>query len=106
MKKLVLIVFALFLGSASLMAQDAKQLEDSDYVILLDSKVFHYTADGVTPLTSDLKLHDGTVVKADGTYVTDKKSLKLKDGQCLAMSGKLYKDQATLNKKLLKKMKH
>ncbi len=105
MKKLVLFVFALFVGTASLMAQDAKQIEDSDYVILLDSKVFHYTADGVVLLKEDLKLHDGTVVKTDGTYVTDKKSLMLKDGQCIAMSGKLYRDQATLSKKLAKKLK-
>lgn len=105
MKKLILIAFTVFLGINTMMAQDAKQIEDSNYVILLDSKVFHYTADGVAPLKGDLKLNDGTVVKSDGTYIVDQKSLQLKDGQCLGMSGTLYKDQETLTKKLIKQMK-
>ncbi len=105
MKKLILIVFTLFLGVNSLMAQDVKQIEDANYVILLDSKVFHYTVNGVEQLKADLTLNNGTVVKTDGTYITDKKTLKLEDGQCLGMSGTLYKDQQTLTKKLIKHMK-
>ncbi|WP_397362644.1 DUF6799 domain-containing protein [Olleya sp. R77988] len=106
MKKLFLIAFTLFLGVNSLMAQESNKLEDANYVILLDSKVFEYTADGVVPLKSDLTLNNGTVVKTDGTYATsDGKSMRLEDGQCLGMSGKLYKDQETLLKKLIKHMK-
>ena len=105
MKKLILIVFTLFVGSASLMAQDANKLEDANYVILLDNKMFHYTAQGVQPLKADLTLNNGTVVKTDGTFVSDKKSIRLEDGQCLGMSGKLYKDQETLNKKLVKSLR-
>lgn len=105
MKKLILIAFTLFLGVNSLMAQDAKQIEDAKYVILLDSKVFHYNVNGVEQLKTDLTLNNGTVVKPDGTYITDKKTLKLEDGQCLGMSGTLYKDQETLTKKLIKHMK-
>ncbi|QXP58542.1 DUF6799 domain-containing protein [Olleya sp. HaHaR_3_96] len=104
MKKLILIVFTLFLGVNSLQAQDAKTIEDTNYVILLDSKVFHYTADGVAQLKENVTLHNGTVVKTDGTYVTDKKTLQLKDGECLGMSGTFYKDQETLTKKLIKLM--
>ncbi|WGD34629.1 DUF6799 domain-containing protein [Olleya sp. YS] len=106
MKKLILIAFTLFLGANSLIAQESNKLEDANYVILLDSKVFHYTVDGVTPLKADLKLNNETVVKTDGTYVTkDGKSMMLKDGQCLGMSGTLYKDQETLTKKLIKHMR-
>ncbi|MEM5538638.1 MULTISPECIES: DUF6799 domain-containing protein [unclassified Olleya] len=105
MKKLILIAFTVFLGINTMMAQDAKQIEDANYVILLDSKVFHYTADGVAPLKGDLKLNNGTIVKSDGTYIVDQKTLQLKDGQCLGMSGTLYKDQETLTKKLMKQMK-
>ncbi|MGB6269098.1 MAG: DUF6799 domain-containing protein [Olleya sp.] len=106
MKKLILIAFTLFLGVNSVMAQEANKLEDANYVILLDSKVFQYTVDGVTPLKADLTLNDGTVVKTDGTYVgKDGKSAMLIDGQCLGMSGALYKDQETLTKKLIKHMK-
>ncbi|RAJ12023.1 DUF6799 domain-containing protein [Olleya aquimaris] len=106
MKKLILIAFTLFLGANSVMAQEANKLEDANYVILLDSKVFHYTVDGVAPLQADLTLNNGTVVKTDGSYITkDGDTAKLKDGQCLGMSGTLYKDQETLTKKLVKHMR-
>lgn len=105
MKKLILIAFTLFLGINTAMAQDAKQIEDANYVILLDSKVFHYTANGVVQLDEAITLHDGTVVETNGTYVNGKKTGKLEDGQCLGMSGTLYKDQETLTKKLIKLMR-
>ncbi|WP_054850915.1 DUF6799 domain-containing protein [Olleya sp. ITB9] len=105
MKNFIMIAFALFLGLSTVQAQDAKQIEDANYVILLDSKVYHYTATGVEQLRKELKLNNGTLVKTDGTYITDKKTLKLEDGQCLGMSGTLYIDQETLNKKLIKYMK-
>ena len=104
MKKIIFIVLTLFLGVHSLQAQDAKPIEDTNYVILLDSKVFHYTTEGVVQLQEDVTLHNGTVVKTDGTYITDKKTLKLEDGECLGMSGTFYKDQETLTKKLIKLM--
>lgn len=105
MKKLLFIAFTLFLGVNSLMAQDAKQIEDSNYVILLDNKVFHYTASGVVILEESLTLNNGTVVKNDGQFVIGNKSSKLTDGQCIGMSGKLYKSQEALTKKLFKLMK-
>lgn len=44
-------------------------------------------------------------MQSDGTYTTkDGKIMKFEDGQCLGMSGKLYKDQATLTEKLVKEM--
>lgn len=104
MKKLLLLSFALLFSATTLFAQD-KKVEDSNYVILLNEKVFHYTFDGVVELKSDLKLNNGAVVKADGTYMVDGKSMTLKDGECLGMSGKKYKDQATLAKKLQKQLK-
>lgn len=105
MKQVILLVFALFMTTGAVMAQDKIQVEDANYVILLNEKVYHYTQNGVELLKSDLKLNNGTVVKTDGTYTTeDGKTMKLEDGQCLGMSGKLYKDQATLAKKLKKEM--
>lgn len=107
MKKLILMSFVFLMSIGTVMAQDKqdKQLEDSNYVILLNEKVFHYTFDGVKPLKGTLKLNNGTVVKEDGTYMVGDKSMKLADGECLGMSGKKYKSQADLSKKLRKKMK-
>lgn len=106
MKQIFLFVFALFITTGAVMAQDKMQVEDANYVILLNEKVFHYKKTGVELLKSDLKLNNGTVVKTDGSYITkDGDKMMLKDGQCLGMSGKLYKDQATLSKKLKKEMK-
>ena len=106
MKHLILFVCALFLTTSAVLAQDNSKLEDANYVILLNEQVFHYTKDGVTLLKEDLKLNNDTVVKTDGTYTTKEgKTLQLKDGECLGMSGKLYKDQATLTKKLKKEQR-
>ncbi|WP_336069406.1 DUF6799 domain-containing protein [Mesoflavibacter sp. CH_XMU1404-2] len=105
MKQVILLAFALFMTTGAVMAQDKIQVEDANYVILLNEKVYHYTQKGVEPLKKELKLHNGTIVQTDGTYTTeDGKTMKLEDGQCLGMSGKLYKDQATLAKKLKKEM--
>ncbi|WP_417556821.1 DUF6799 domain-containing protein [Mesoflavibacter zeaxanthinifaciens] len=106
MKQVILLVFALFMTTGAVIAQDKMQVEDANYVILLNEKVFQYKKTGVELLKSDLKLNNGTVVKTDGSYITkDGDKMMLKDGQCLGMSGKLYKDQATLSKKLKKEMK-
>lgn len=105
MKQVILLVFALFMTTGAVMAQDKILVEDANYVILLNEKVYHYTQKGVEPLKTELKLNNGTIVQTDGTYTTeDGKTMKLEDGQCLGMSGKLYKDQATLAKKLKKEM--
>ena len=64
MKKLGLLVLTLFLSTGMLLAQD--RAIDSDYCILLNEKVYHYQKDGVTVLTEDLTLNNGTIVKPDG----------------------------------------
>jgi hypothetical protein len=102
MKKLVLLVFSLFLTSGMLLAQDISV--DSEYCIMLNEKVYHYQKNGVSLLREDLTLNDGTVVNPDGKLkLKNGKSAKLEDGECIGMSGKRYKDQAALNKKLLSK---
>lgn len=100
MKKLVLLAVTLFFASGVVLAQDIAL--DSDYCILLNEKVYHYQEEGVNLLKEDLTLKNGTIVNPDGTLVLKNgKQEKLKDGECIGMSGKKYKDQASLNKKLL-----
>lgn len=102
MKKLGLLVLTILFSSGVLMAQE--KAVDSDYCILLNDKVYHYQKDGVTMLTEDLTLKNGTIVQPDGKLkLKNGKSAKLEDGECIGMSGKRYKDQLTLNKKLLGK---
>ena len=102
MKKLGLLVLTILFSSGVLMAQE--KAVDSDYCILLNEKVYHYQKDGVTMLTEDLTLKNGIIVHPDGKLkLKNGKSAKLEDGECIGMSGKRYKDQLTLNKKLLSK---
>ena len=102
MKKLGLLVLTILFSSGVLMAQE--KAVDSDYCILLNDKVYHYQKDGVAMLTEDLTLKNGTIVQPDGKLkLKNGKSAKLEDGECIGMSGKRYKDQLTLNKKLLGK---
>ena len=110
MKKTILLLIT-FMTVGSIMAQD--NITDSDYCIFQDDSVVQYVDGKPTPISAAVTLKDGTTVKSDGTYTNSKgKSAKLKDGECLGMSGKKYKSEEALfaylqkeKKKLLSKMK-
>ena len=108
MKKLVLLVVALFLSTGALLAQD---IVDQDYCIMQDGEVVQYTKGKPAVITAAVTLKDGSVVQPDGSYVCSKnKPFQLKEGECLGMSGKKYASEEKLyqkvqaeKKKLLKK---
>jgi hypothetical protein len=99
MKKLVLLVFALFLVSGTVLAQD--KLVDQDYVIMQDNQIVKYTKGMPENITEAVTLIDGSVVQPDGSYVCSKnKKFQLKEGECLGMSGKKYASEEKLFQKL------
>jgi len=99
MKKLVLLVFALFLTTGALLAQD--KLIDQDYVIMQDNQIVKYTKGMPKNITEAVTLKDGSVVQPDGSYVCSKnKNFQLKEGECLGMSGKKYASEDKLFQKL------
>jgi hypothetical protein len=99
MKKLVLLVFALFIAAGSVLAQD--KLVDQDYVIMQDNQAVKYTKGMPENVTEAVTLKDGSVVQPDGSYVCSKnKNFQLKEGECLGMSGKKYASEDKLFQKL------
>ena len=100
MKKLILLITALFISTGTLLAQD-DNLIDQDYVILQDNVVVMYTKGMPETITEAVTLKDGSVVNPDGSYTCSKnKSFKLKEGECLGMSGKKYATEEKLFQKL------
>jgi len=105
MKKIYLILVLACLTSGTLFAQNQDKIEDANYCILLDGKVFQQHNGEINLLQKALELKNGTVVHPDGSYMVDNKKMQLKDGECLGFSGKLYESQEKLNAALYKAYK-
>jgi hypothetical protein len=86
MKTLIVLIAASFISFGSL--PDKNKGPEMYCVTLKDGKaVVEYNGEVVT---KEIKLKDGTVIKADGTVVTDDgKELKLKNGECVDPDGVL-----------------
>ncbi len=110
MKKPLLLLLVAFMSVGSLMAQD--KIIDSDYCTYQDNTIVQYVDGKPTTISAAVTLKNGVTVNPDGTYTNNKgKSGKLKDGECIGMSGKKYKSEEALfahlqkeKKKLLSKM--
>ena len=111
MKKSLLLLLVTIVSIGSLKAQD--KIVDSDYCIYQDNTIVQYVDGKPTTISSAVTLKNGTTVNPDGSFTTSKgKTSKLKDGECLGMSGKKYKSEEALfahlqkeKKKLLNKIK-
>jgi len=106
MKNILLLILFAFLSIGSLYSQDKNKIEDANYCILLDGKVFAQVDGKIIQLEEPKELNNGTIVNPDGSYMLSNKSeAQLKDGQCIGFSGKLYESQEKLNQSLLKQYK-
>jgi hypothetical protein len=86
MKTLIVLIAASFISFGSL--PDKSKGPEMYCVTLKDGKaVVEYNGEVVT---KEIKLKDGTLIKADGTVITDDgKELKLKNGECVDPDGVL-----------------
>jgi hypothetical protein len=97
MKKL-LILFAAFLISAGVHAQDTskhktttgKSSHMKDCIMMKNGKLMVEKNGTTSEMTQDMTLNNGTVVMKDGTVKTkDGKTVTLKEGECIYMDGKI-----------------
>jgi len=89
MLAMLVAVFAVVLVHAQNADQGHKKMM-KDCIMMKDGKVVQMKDGNSTDVTSDVTLSNGTVVSADGTVKTkDGKTSKLKDGDCVYMSGKM-----------------
>jgi len=98
MKKL-LILFAAFLLSAGVHAQDTAKHKTTmgkssthmkDCIMMKNGKLMVEKNGTTTEMTQDMMLNNGSVVTKDGTVKTkDGKTMTLKEGQCIYMDGKI-----------------
>jgi adhesin HecA-like repeat protein len=76
------------------------------HYVLMDGDMLQVRNQLQERLQTSMTLNNGTVVNPDGTYqARDRKQLRLKDGECLNMDGKLYQNQIQHRKMLIQKNK-
>lgn len=106
MKSLCFLLIFAFLSSGTLLAQEQQKIEDANYCIFVDGKVFKQHNGEIAQLQAYLKLNNGTIIYPNGSYrLKNEDKFFLKEGECIGFSGKVYKSQEALNKTLYKKYK-
>lgn len=100
MKKLIMCLFVAGTFTTAATAQDSTKSMSSnkmgnmhqmkDCVMMKDGKLATMTKDGITPLTKDLTLTNGTVISTKGIVTAkDGSTITLTNGQAVDMDGKL-----------------
>ncbi|WP_272024000.1 DUF6799 domain-containing protein [Olleya namhaensis] len=96
MKKVILAIAFVVLGTTAMIAQDKDQdrVQDQDRLMLVDGDVLQIRDQDQIRLKDKKTLNDGTTVNADGSYLTrDRDRLRLKDGECLDSDGIKYRNE-------------
>ncbi|MBU2938668.1 hypothetical protein KO494_03850 [Lacinutrix sp. C3R15] len=105
MKSLFLLIFV-FLSSGNLLAQEQQKIEDANYCIFIDGKIFKQQNGEIARLETNFRLNNGTIIYPNGSYrLKNEDKFFLKEGECIGFSGKVYKSQEALNEVLYKKYK-
>ena len=100
MKKLIMCLLVAGTFTTAAIAQDStksmssdkmgKMHQMKDCVMMKDGKLATMTKDGITPLTKDLTLTNGTVINTTGIVTAkDGSTITLTNGQAVDMDGKL-----------------
>ena len=104
MKKSVLLLVLMIIGSIGLIAQEKNQNQNQDQnqeqnqeqvrIVKIDGDVLQIRDRNQNRLQNRITLKDGTIVYPDGRYQTrDRVMLRLQDGSCLDMDGILYRNE-------------
>ncbi|MDO6596823.1 hypothetical protein Q4512_07835 [Oceanihabitans sp. 2_MG-2023] len=106
MKNIYLLFLLAFFTTGSFFAQDKTEIEDANFCISIDGKVFKNQNGKIDLLEKIFKLNNGTIVYPNGSYrLTNEEKFFLKEGECIGFSGKIYESQDALNVALYKKFK-
>ena len=101
MKRLLIILVCAVIGSTALFAQD------QDRLILVDGDVLQIRDLNQIRLQDKLTLSDGTTVNPDGTYQKKGNArLRLRNGECLDMSGVKYSNEHRYRSKIKQENKN
>lgn len=98
MKKMLLLVAFIVLGTTTLTAQDRDQdrIQDQDQtkLVMINGEMLEVTERLQYRLQEKQKLSDGTSINSNGIYETpDMKQLQLREGECLDNDGILYRNE-------------
>lgn len=108
MKKMMMTLLALVLAGGISFAQDQTQQQDKlqkrdrihqeEHLLYQDGKLYQYRNGERTQLQKQVQLKNGTVCNPDGTcQLKDKTQLRLRNGECLDMTGNRYLNQNKFN---------
>ncbi len=87
-------------------AQIQNRNQNRIHYVFMEGEILQIRNQSQERLQTSMTLNNGTIVNPDGTYQDrDRKQLRLKDGECLNMDGKLYQNQIQHRKMLIQKNK-
>ena len=94
MKKMILLLAFVVLGTTAMWSQDKAQDRDQVRLMLVDGDMLQIKDQDRVQLHDQLTLNDGTVVYPNGTYQNkDGVKLRLKNGECLDNDGVKYSNE-------------
>ncbi|MEO9644468.1 DUF6799 domain-containing protein [Ekhidna sp.] len=102
MKRVVILLVLVGLGISSTLAQNPVQDKDQkrkqlrEHVMFQDGQMYQIRNGERIQLKSQLKLKNGMSINPDGTYRNKAgKMFQFKDGQCMDLDGKKYRNKNT-----------
>ena len=108
MKKLLILGLFLFFCSVQMNAQDKIQDQDRDQtrLMMVDGDLLQIRDRDQVQLKDKTTLADGTVLSANGRYVTrDGQRMRLRDGECLDGDGVKYNNEYQYRYKIMQENK-
>ncbi|WMN06741.1 DUF6799 domain-containing protein [Marivirga arenosa] len=105
MKKLALVFISMLflIGTAFAQDQDRDRNQDRvhDHYTLKDGKMYQFKNGEQLMLQNQVRLENGTVINPNGTYQLQNREMKqLRDGECLDMLGKKYRNREHFEKQI------
>lgn len=114
MKNLIAVIISFIMIAGTVQAQDTVRKRDQtqsgvqkrdrihqeEHLHLQDGKLYQIRKGVRSEVKSQIKLKNGTVVNPDGSYMLkNQERLRMSNGECMDMSGNIYKNQNMFNKR-------
>lgn len=114
MKNLIAVIISFIMIAGTVQAQDTVRKRDQtqsgiqkrdrihqeEHLYYQDGKLYQMRQGVRNEVKSQIKLKNGTVVNPDGSYMLqNQERLRMTNGECMDMSGNVYKNQNMFNKR-------
>lgn len=114
MKNLITVMISVIMIAGTVQAQDTSlkrdqirsgiqkrdRIHQEEHLLFQDGKLYQMRKGVRNEVKSQIKLKNGTVVNPDGSYALENQErLRMSNGECMDMSGRVYKNQNMFNQR-------